>query len=278
MKLWEKGIATDKQIEHFTVGNDRELDLVLAKYDALGSIAHAKMLGQIGLLTAEETNSLVLALEEIIKEVEAGNFEIEDSFEDVHSKIEYLLTVKLGDAGKKIHTARSRNDQVLVDVHLYLKDELKAIKEQVKTIMNEAGAGTFVVKNQHEQHPLMYKMFNTEKWISFAILSFVLLLISFNLVGALTLLVIDKRKDFVLFRNLGMEQRHISWVVFWEGVWVSVFGTVLGLVFGVGLVLLQMNTNLVSTQGTFSIPYPVELRVGDLFLILLLNTFLGIFC
>jgi argininosuccinate lyase len=98
MKLWEKGIATDKQIEQFTVGNDRELDLVLAKYDALGSIAHAKMLGQIGLLTEIETASLVTALEEIIKDVEVGKFEIEDSFEDVHSKIEYLLTVKLGDA------------------------------------------------------------------------------------------------------------------------------------------------------------------------------------
>jgi len=136
MKLWEKGIPTDKQIEHFTVGNDRELDLVLAKYDALGSIAHAKMLGQIGLLTQEETTSLVDALNEIIADVVIGNFEIEDSFEDVHSKIEYLLTVKLGDAGKKIHTARSRNDQVLVDVHLYLKDELKALKEQVKTLFD----------------------------------------------------------------------------------------------------------------------------------------------
>jgi len=125
MKLWEKGIPTDKQIEHFTVGNDRELDLVLAKYDALGSIAHAKMLGQIGLLTNAETESLVLALDEIIKDIANGNFEIEDSFEDVHSKIEYLLTVKLGDAGKKIHTARSRNDQVLVDVNLYLKDVVK---------------------------------------------------------------------------------------------------------------------------------------------------------
>ena len=94
MKLWEKGIATDKQIEHFTVGNDRELDLVLAKYDALGSIAHAKMLGQIGLLTETETTSLVTALEEIIKDIEVGKFEIEDSFEDVHSKIEYLLELK----------------------------------------------------------------------------------------------------------------------------------------------------------------------------------------
>jgi argininosuccinate lyase len=136
MKLWEKGIPTDKQIEQFTVGNDRELDLVLAKYDALGSIAHAKMLGQIGLLTVEETTSLVDALNDIIADIVVGNFEIEDSFEDVHSKIEYLLTVKLGDAGKKIHTARSRNDQVLVDVHLYLKDELKAIKEQVKTLFD----------------------------------------------------------------------------------------------------------------------------------------------
>ncbi len=136
MKLWEKGIATDKQIEHFTVGNDRELDLVLAKYDALGSIAHAKMLGQIGLLTEVETTSLVNALADIIKDLEKGNFEIEDSFEDVHSKIEYLLTVKLGDAGKKIHTARSRNDQVLVDVHLYLKDVIKELKEQVKALFD----------------------------------------------------------------------------------------------------------------------------------------------
>ena len=136
MKLWEKGIPTDKQIEQFTVGNDRELDLVLAKYDALGSIAHAKMLCQIGLLTEEETDSLVLALEDIIVDVEKGNFEIEDSFEDVHSKIEYLLTVKLGDAGKKIHTARSRNDQVLVDVNLYLKDVVTEFKSQVKTLFD----------------------------------------------------------------------------------------------------------------------------------------------
>ena len=136
MKLWEKGIPTDKQIENFTVGNDRELDLVLAKYDAFGSIAHAKMLDKIGLLTDSETVSLVLALEEIIKDAENGKFEIEDSFEDVHSKIEYLLTVKLGDPEKKIHTARSRNDQVLVDVNLYLKDVVKELKEQVKSLFD----------------------------------------------------------------------------------------------------------------------------------------------
>lgn len=136
MKLWEKGIPTDKQIEQFTVGNDRELDLVLARYDAVGSIAHAKMLGQIGLLTTAETDSLVTALNEIIFDIEKGNFIIEDSFEDVHSKIEYLLTAKLGDAGKKIHTARSRNDQVLVDVHLYLKDVIADLKEQVRSLFD----------------------------------------------------------------------------------------------------------------------------------------------
>lgn len=150
------------------------------------------------------------------------------------------------------------------------------IQEQVSEIMGAFVNGGFDVKNQQEQHPLMYRMFNTEKWISFAILSFVLLLISFNLVGALTLLVIDKRKDFVLFRNLGMEQHQISWVIFWEGVWVSIWGTLLGLIIGVGLVVLQTKTQWVSTQGTFSIPYPVELRVGDLFLILLLNSVLGV--
>ncbi len=150
------------------------------------------------------------------------------------------------------------------------------VKREVERWMSGRANVDWVVKNQQEQHPLMYKMFNTEKWISFAILSFVLLLISFNLVGALTLLVIDKRKDFVLFRNLGMEQRAISWVVFWEGVWVSVWGTVVGLLLGVGLVVLQINTHWVSTQGTFSIPYPVELRMSDLFLILLLNSVLGV--
>jgi argininosuccinate lyase len=93
----------------------------LAKYDALGSIAHAKMLGSIGLLTSTETEELVAALNEIIADVAADNFEIEDSFEDVHSKIEYLLTAKLGDAGKKNSYGTSRNDQVLVDVNLYLR-------------------------------------------------------------------------------------------------------------------------------------------------------------
>ncbi|MEQ8219109.1 MAG: argininosuccinate lyase [Arenibacter sp.] len=136
MKLWDKGFSTDKKIDHFTVGNDRELDLLLAKYDVIASKAHAKMLGKIGLLTLKETDSLVAELDKIAKTIEKGTFTIEDSFEDMHSKIEFLLTLRLGDAGKKIHTARSRNDQVLVAMHLYLKNELTEIKEQTKDLFH----------------------------------------------------------------------------------------------------------------------------------------------
>lgn len=134
MKLWEKGIPTDIKTDLFTVGNDRELDLVLAQYDVLGSIAHAKMLGSTGLLNGNEVEDLVMALEEILSDIKKGDFIIEQTFEDVHSKVEYLLIEKLGDTGKKIHTARSRNDQVLVDVHLFLKAELTTIKQQVKEL------------------------------------------------------------------------------------------------------------------------------------------------
>ncbi len=136
MRLWDKGFSTDKKIDHFTVGNDRELDLHLAKYDVIASKAHAKMLGKIGLLSSDETSDLVDTLNEIGKSVDSGDFTIEDSFEDMHSKIEFLLTEKLGDTGKKIHTARSRNDQVLVAMHLYLKDELSEIKSQTKALFD----------------------------------------------------------------------------------------------------------------------------------------------
>lgn len=136
MKLWEKGIATDQKIEQFTVGNDRELDTVLAKYDVLGSIAQAKMLAETNLLSKEEANSLCIALNELLSKIENENFIIENNFEDIHSKIEYLLIEKLGDTGKKIHTARSRNDQVLVDVHLYLKDEIITIKNLIKKLFD----------------------------------------------------------------------------------------------------------------------------------------------
>jgi argininosuccinate lyase len=136
MKLWDKGFSTDKKIDLFTVGDDRELDLILAKYDVIGNLAHAKMLHKIGLLTSEEITSLEIELNNILRTIEEGNFTIEDSFEDVHSKIEFLLTEKLGDTGKKIHTARSRNDQVLVDVHLYLKDALTEINTEVNTLFD----------------------------------------------------------------------------------------------------------------------------------------------
>ncbi len=136
MKLWDKGFSTDKKIDHFTVGNDRELDLVLAKYDVIASTAHAKMLGKVGLVSQEESEDLVKALGNIAKDIDKGKFTIEDDFEDMHSKIEFLLTEKLGDTGKKIHSARSRNDQVLVAMQLYLKDELTEITSQVKSLFD----------------------------------------------------------------------------------------------------------------------------------------------
>lgn len=136
MKLWEKGIPTDQRIDLFTVGNDRELDIVLAKYDVLGSLAQTKMLYQVGLITENEKKELLQALNEILTDIENHTFKIEENFEDVHSKIEFLLTEKVGDAGKKIHTARSRNDQVLVDMNLYLKDELKMIKDQTRKLFD----------------------------------------------------------------------------------------------------------------------------------------------
>ncbi|MFT6369350.1 MAG: argininosuccinate lyase [Maribacter sp.] len=136
MKLWDKGFSTDKKIDHFTVGNDRELDLHLAKYDVIASKAHAKMLREVGLLTEKETKELVTELDNIAAKIEDGSFIIEKNFEDMHSKIEFQLTLALGDTGKKIHTARSRNDQVLVAMHLYLKDELSEIKSMTKMLFD----------------------------------------------------------------------------------------------------------------------------------------------
>ena len=131
MKLWQKNTPTDEKIVHFTVGKDRIYDLHLAAYDCQASIAHVQMLGQIEILTEKETQALVGVLNEIKTEAENGKFLIEDSFEDMHSKIEFILTQKLGDLGKKIHTARSRNDQVLVSIHLYLKEEISEIKSLI---------------------------------------------------------------------------------------------------------------------------------------------------
>jgi len=136
MKLWDKGFTIDKQIEHFTVGNDREIDLHIAKYDVQASRAHAKMLASIGIVSSEELVQLELGLDVLAKQIEAGTFTIEDQFEDVHSKIEFELTKQLGEVGKKIHTARSRNDQVLVALQLFYKDNLKLITEKTKTFFD----------------------------------------------------------------------------------------------------------------------------------------------
>ena len=137
MKLWSKGFDTDKKIDIFTVGNDRELDLQLAKYDVIGNKAHAEMLNKIGLLTDDEIKVLIPELDNILGEIERGEFTIDENFEDVHSRVEFMLTERLGDVGKKIHSARSRNDQVLVDLHLYSKVELESIKDEVKELFDK---------------------------------------------------------------------------------------------------------------------------------------------
>tara|TARA_R110002049_G_scaffold308754_1_gene513894 strand:+ start:32155 stop:33429 length:1275 start_codon:yes stop_codon:yes gene_type:complete len=134
MKLWDKGISIDKKIEQFTVGNDREIDSHIARYDVIASKAHAKMLQKIGILSAEELEQLLGGLNVLAAQIEDGTFVIDAQFEDVHSKIEYELTKSLGDVGKKIHTARSRNDQVLVALHLYYKENLGLIKEKTKML------------------------------------------------------------------------------------------------------------------------------------------------
>ena len=136
MKLWDKGIKIDKKIEQFTVGNDREIDMHIAKYDVNASIAHAKMLFSIGIITATEFQQLEKGLSILEKQIQEGTFVIETQFEDVHSKIEFELTNMFGEVGKKIHTARSRNDQVLVALQLYYKDQLQTIKGLVGTFFD----------------------------------------------------------------------------------------------------------------------------------------------
>lgn len=135
-KLWDKGFEPDTMIEEYTVDQDRELDLRLARYDVEGSLAHIAMLEKIGLLTADELRRLTDGLHEIAAEIEAGRFEIEPDTEDVHSEVELLLTRRLGDVGKKIHSGRSRNDQVLVDLKLFLRDELQGIARDVRTLFD----------------------------------------------------------------------------------------------------------------------------------------------
>lgn len=134
MKLWDKGYDTDRFTEEFTIGKDRELDVMLAKADVLGNMAHLKMLHKIGLVDETDLQKLEQALREIYADVEKGNFKIEDGVEDVHSQIEYLLTEKCGGAGKKIHTGRSRNDQVLTDIKLFTRTEMLKVLDYTGTL------------------------------------------------------------------------------------------------------------------------------------------------
>ena len=136
-KLWTKNVSMTKEIEKFTVGRDREMDLYLAKYDVLGSMAHITMLQSIDLLTADELKVLLKELKAIYQQAEKGELVIEEGVEDVHSQVEMLLTRKLGDIGKKIHSGRSRNDQVLVDLKLFIRDQIKEIAGLVKNLFDE---------------------------------------------------------------------------------------------------------------------------------------------
>ena len=136
-KLWEKNFEVNREIERFTVGRDRELDLYLARYDVLGSMAHITMLQSIGLMEKDELDALLVELKKIYRDCVEGRFEIEEGVEDVHSQVELMLTRRLGDMGKKIHSGRSRNDQVLVDLKLFIRHELHEVADEVMTLFNE---------------------------------------------------------------------------------------------------------------------------------------------
>ncbi|MBR5281393.1 MAG: argininosuccinate lyase [Alistipes sp.] len=136
MKLWDKGYSTDSFVEEFTVGRDRELDLFLAEADVLGNMAHMKMLNSIGLLSDDDRVALEQGLKKIYKQVQAGDFTIEDGVEDVHSQVEFMLTEMCGDAGKRIHTGRSRNDQVMVDIKLFSRSAIIALQQSVEELFS----------------------------------------------------------------------------------------------------------------------------------------------
>jgi argininosuccinate lyase len=134
MKLWQKDKASLKEVETFTVGKDREMDMHLAPFDVLGSLAHTQMLESVGLLTKNELAQLQIELKQIYSQIQTGKFQLQDDVEDIHSQIELLLTQKLGDIGKKIHSARSRNDQVLVDIKLFLRNELEELVKSIQPL------------------------------------------------------------------------------------------------------------------------------------------------
>src|SRR6185312_4680197 len=136
MKLWQKNTESLKEVEIFTVGKDRELDMFLAPFYVLGSLAHIQMLNSVGLLGNEDLRELQKALKDIYKDISTGNFSLEEGVEDIHSQVEFILTKKLGDAGKKIHSARSRNDQVILDLKLFLRNEIEELVQQINSFFN----------------------------------------------------------------------------------------------------------------------------------------------
>lgn len=150
MKLWQKNTEVDKTVEKFTVGRDREMDFYLAKFDVLGSLAHTRMLESIGLLSSEDLLAIQKELKNIYCEIEAGHFEIEDHAEDVHSQIEFMLTDRIGEVGKKIHSGRSRNDQVLVDLKLFFRAEIEKMVMHAKELFT-----TLISLSKKHKHVLL---------------------------------------------------------------------------------------------------------------------------
>ncbi len=150
MKLWEKNIQVNKSVETYTVGHDKELDVYLAPYDVLGSMAHITMLESIGLINKDELNVLLKELKDIYSIAIDDKFIIEDGIEDVHSQVELMLTRKLGDIGKKIHSGRSRNDQVLVDLKLFTRDQIQILVDSISKLMD-----TLLNQSQKDQDILM---------------------------------------------------------------------------------------------------------------------------
>lgn len=202
-----------------------------------------------------------------------------------------VLNQEMVNVSAMIHLGEDHNDATLyvplsVAESLFSRDgemsslEIKINPAQFDQCFAEIQAllgPKFSLLNRKEQHKTMYKMFNTEKWVSFALLAFILLLISFNLFGAIRMMMIDKKTDLAMLNALGMRFNHIHRVFLFEGFLVAVIGSILGIAMGVGLVLLQQKYGFVTTQSTFAMAYPVKLVLGDIFLVLALNTFLALF-
>ena len=150
MKLWQKDKEVEKSVEKFTVGSDRELDMQLAPFDVLGSLAHTRMLNEIGLLNDEDLSQVQAGLKDIFKEIEQGNFTIDDQVEDVHSQVELLLTKRIGEAGKKIHSGRSRNDQVLVDLKLFFRYQIREMVQNTSSLFNQ-----LILQSEEHQDKLL---------------------------------------------------------------------------------------------------------------------------